>query len=148
MEISKPKGFLENDTKKDQKPCGKKGLGKKIPLESGGKRNKVWFCKHEQPEFYQRMEVVETFNQPDEQHLQFVPAGTSVEVELCFPQNPVTCWQVEVVLMGQKRDIWNGQTRTLSPVLTRKNPIWNVSPGLTRDVSNRLSCRWMWTGSE
>jgi len=59
-------------------------------------QKKFWFWKCllpacEKQEFFHHMEAMETLPQPDElaQH-QFVPvrAGTGVEVELCFPQNP------------------------------------------------------------
>lgn len=92
---------------------------------------------------------MEILPQPDEpaQHLQFVPvpAGTGVEGELCSPQNPVTHWRAEIIPMGQKKDVQNGQTRTLLPVVTGKAPAWNVHPSLTRRVSNKLTCRWAWT---
>lgn len=95
-------------------------------------RKKVWFWRcslpaYEQPEFSQHMEAMETLPRPDElaQHLRFipVPAGTGVEVELCSPQNPVTHQRVEVIPMGQKRDVRNGQKRMLSPVVTGKSPV-------------------------
>lgn len=92
------------------------------------------------------MEVVETLHQA---HLEFIlaPADTDVKVELCSPRNPVTLWRVEVTPTGQKRDVWTGQTRTLTTAVTGKNPIWNTSPSLVRRVKNKLNWRWAWRGA-
>lgn len=82
---------------------------------------------YEQSEFCQHMEAMETLPQPDElaQHLPFISvlAGTGVEAELCSPQNPVTQQRVEVIPVGQKRDVQNGQTSMLSFVVTQKAPV-------------------------
>lgn len=120
--------------------------------ETEKKKACFWRCSlpvYEQPEFCQHMEAMETLPQPDElaQYPPFTPvlAGAGVEVELCSPQNPVTHPRVEVVPVGRKRGVQDGQTRTLSLVVTEKAPVWNVRPGLTRCVSKR--CRWAWPGA-